>query len=118
MPVGEYLNMLSDNQDSLLATVGQFTAYVNKDPAADPLWDPSFKGRSVASSDWSMRISDIGDYAIDWSKVTDLYIYMDTINSNFLTLDRSGRLVPEPAGEIEIFDHDEALEYFLTGKIL
>lgn len=118
VPVGEYLNMLSDNQDSLLATVGQFTAYVNKDPAADPLWDPSFKGRSVASSDWSMRISDIGDYAIDWSKVTDLYIYMDTINSNFLTLDRSGRLVPEPAGEIEIFDHDEALEYFLTGKIL
>lgn len=117
VPMGEYLNLLTADTSSTPATVGQFTAYVNKDPAVDALWDPSFKGRSVASSDWTLRITDIGDYPIDWSKVTDIYLYMDTINSNFMTINAGGQWISQTTGKIEIFDRDEAMEYFLQGII-
>ena len=44
-------------------------------------WSNSFKGRSVAASDWEMVISDIGDYPIDWSKVTDIVLYMEAMGT-------------------------------------
>ena len=82
VPVSEYLNLLSEDVEATLSTTGRFNAYVNRDPDSDQLWDPSFKGRSVASSDWEMKITDIGDSSIDWSKVTDIVLYLDTMGSN------------------------------------
>ena len=82
IPVSEYLNLLSASIEDTLATTGRFNAYVNREPDTDSLWDPSFKGRSVAASNWEMQITDIGENAIDWSKVTDIVLYLDTMGSN------------------------------------
>jgi hypothetical protein len=82
VPVSEYLNMLSENTDSSIVTTGIFAAYVNGNPETDVLWDPSFKGRSVASSNWEFKVNDIGDYPIDWSKVTDIVLYLDAMGSS------------------------------------
>jgi len=81
-PVSQYLNMQSINDDQSVVTAGYFSPYVNVDPDTISIWSPSFKGRGVASSNWEFIIDDYGwsPYRIDWSKVTDIKIYMDAMS--------------------------------------
>jgi hypothetical protein len=81
IPVSEYLNMQSSGIDSSITTTGSFYPTINLPPQAGGLWDPSFKGRSVAASNWQMLIEDIGYELIDWTKVSDIELYFDTIAS-------------------------------------
>lgn len=84
VPVSEYLNMQVADTDNTLITKGSFDAFINEDPDAASLheWTNSFKGRSIASANWSLVIEDFSyPYDLDWSKVTDIIIYMDTMGN-------------------------------------
>lgn len=82
VPVSNYLNMQSISTDSSVVTVGSFDAFINTDPDTVSMheWTNSFKGRSLASSNWEILIEDFSYPAdIDWSKVTDITFYFDTM---------------------------------------
>lgn len=84
VPVSEYLNMQVLDSDDTVITVGSFDAFVNEDPDNASLheWTNSFKGRSIASAKWNMLIEDFSyPYDLDWSKVTDITIYFDTMTN-------------------------------------
>ena len=81
-PVSEFLNMQSIDSDASVITAGYFAPFINTDPDTLQLWSPSYKGRGVASSNWEMIVEDYGRYPniIDWSKVTDIKIYLDAMS--------------------------------------
>lgn len=83
IPVSEYLNMQNIGNDSSVTTTGSFFSSINTAPVSGTLWDPSFKGRSVASSNWQMTIEDIGYELIDWTLINDIELYIDTIASTY-----------------------------------
>lgn len=82
VPVSKYLNVLEAGTDTSIITRGDFAAFVNTDPNTASTWSPSFKGRSIASSNWDMQINDQNsqNYPIDWSKVKDITIYMEALS--------------------------------------
>lgn len=83
VPVSAYLNLQREHNDpqDTTVTLGRFNALVNTDPNTIPSWSNSFKGRSVASSDWEMIIEDLGNSPIVWNKLKDIILYLDTIGS-------------------------------------
>lgn len=84
VPASEYLNMQVADIDDSLVTVGSFDAFINVDPDSYSMheWSNSFKGRSIASANWKLLIEDFSyPYDVDWSKVTDIVIYMDTMGN-------------------------------------
>lgn len=83
VPVSNYLNMQVIDNDTSIVTKGSFDAFVNTDPRLADItsrgWSSSFKGRSLASSNWSVLIQNFSYPAIDWNKVTDITFYFDTM---------------------------------------
>jgi len=86
IPVSRYLNMADAPPDpyDIAYTIGRFPALVNTDDpniATTYYWNGAFKGRSVAAANWEMVIEDNGTTPIEWDKVTDMTIYMDTVGN-------------------------------------
>jgi len=86
IPVGEYLNMQGQNPDSMFAAKAVLSdrrsgLFVGEAPDPSLMWNNGLKGRSVAASNWTIEVKDVGREPIDWSKLSDIKIYIDVIGS-------------------------------------
>ncbi len=86
IPVGEYLNMLGQNPDSMFGAKALLSdrrsgLFIGEEPDPGLMWSNGLKGRSVAASNWSIEVKDVGREAIDWSKLHDIVIFIDVIGS-------------------------------------
>lgn len=95
-PVSKYFNLSFDPNevadvhanDPELIKSDTFMAIrppdTNPNTSSQPfIWTPAFKNRSFASSDWEMVVIDdpgAPSTKIDWSKVTDVVVYMDSLS--------------------------------------
>lgn len=84
IPVGDMHFFLTGSGDYLPIKEAEFNAYFE---AADPraggngAWTGNFKGRSLSSSNWEIELFDSDPLypRTDWSRLTDIRLYFDTI---------------------------------------